>query len=115
MGSFGVIMKVYKMSDMQSGWFVGDFEPSAYRTSAFEVNFRTHSKDEIWDVHYHTDVVEINYLHRGKMKLQDQVLVAGDIFVLHPFEIADPIFLEDCEICCVKTPSRFDKVSVVVK
>ena len=30
---------------------------------------------------------------------------AGDIFILEPFEIADPEFLEDCDLVIIKTPS----------
>ena len=38
----------------------------------------------------------------------------GDIFVLEPKEIADPIFHEDCKIVCVKKPSIIgDKFEVL--
>ena len=50
---------------------------------------------------------------RGEMILQGKRLVAGDIFTLNPYEIADPEFLEDCEIVCVKLPGiTNDKISV---
>ena len=39
------------------------------------------------------------------MKLQDKILKAGDIFIMPPYEIADPEFLQDCELVVVKTPS----------
>jgi hypothetical protein len=39
------------------------------------------------------------------MKIQNQIIEEGDIFILSPYEIADPIFLEDCEVLIVKTPS----------
>jgi len=98
-------MKVLKLKDMKGGWFVGDFEPTAYETSDFEVCFKNHHAGERWDIHYHKHATEINYLIRGKMKIQDTILNAGDIFVLYPCEVADPIFLEDCEVVVVKTPS----------
>jgi hypothetical protein len=47
------------------------------------------------------------------MKIQDTLLVSGDIFILKPFEIADPEFIEDCEIICVKSKSINDKVVTV--
>ena len=103
-------MKTYIYEDMKGGWFVGNFEPTCYNTELFEVSFKTHKKDENWDYHYHHTVTEINLLIRGKMILQDKELVSGDIFVLEPFEIADPKFLEDCEIVCVKTKSINDKI-----
>lgn len=100
---------------MIGGWFVGDFEPTAYKTNQFEVSYKLHPKGQQWDIHYHTEVTEINLLVRGKMVIQGTTLVEGDIFTLEPYEIADPEFLEDTEIVCVKTPSVNDKVSVLKK
>ena len=55
---------------------------------------------------------EINLLLEGKFILRnydgkgtDQELTKGDIFIIHPFEIADPLFLEDSKIVVIKTPS----------
>ena len=39
------------------------------------------------------------------MTIQGKELNSGDIFVLEPYEVADPIFLEDCNLIVVKTPS----------
>lgn len=105
-------MKLYKYSDMTKGWFVGGFEPTAYHTKDFEVNYRVHPKGEYWAPHYHTEVTEINLLIKGKMRLQGRELNSGDIFILEPYEIADPEFLEDCALICVKTPSKNDKVEI---
>jgi len=46
------------------------------------------------------------------MIIQNETLVEGDIFVIEPYEIADPEFLTDCEIICAKTPSSNDKVEI---
>jgi quercetin dioxygenase-like cupin family protein len=93
------------METMVGGWFVGDFEPTAHRTDAFEVSVKVHPKGEKWDIHYHKIAREINAIVSGEMTLQNARLVSGDIFVLEPGEIADPIFHTDCTIVCVKTPS----------
>jgi len=39
------------------------------------------------------------------MIIQEQMLVSGDVFVIEPYEIADPVFLEDCTVVVVKAPS----------
>lgn len=98
-------MDILKLNDMVKGWFIGNFEPTAYKTEDFEVSYKLHPKGEIWEHHYHKIATEINLLIRGEMILQGKRLVSGDIFVLKPMEIADPEFLEDCEIVCVKTKS----------
>jgi len=104
-------MKISKLKDMKGGWFVGNFEPTAYKSENFEVSYKLHPKGQKWDYHYHTEVTEINLLIRGKMILQGTELLSGDIFTIPPYEIADPEFTEDCEIICVKTPSVNDKIS----
>jgi quercetin dioxygenase-like cupin family protein len=99
-------MKIYNIKDMTRGWFVGDFTPCAYQTSDFEVGLLTHEKDEKWPSHYHKECTEINLLVSGKMKLQDTILSSGDIFVIPPYEIADPIFMEDCKVISIKSSSN---------
>jgi len=101
-------MNLFKYNDMIGGWFVGDFSPTAFRTKDCEVSFKIHYKGEQWGAHYHTKVTEINLITEGKMILQDKELKGGDIFVLAPYEIADPVFLTDCSIVCVKLPSSGD-------
>ena len=106
-------MKTYKLEDMTRGWFIGDFEPSVLRTSSFEVGLLSHEKGTKWSPHYHKQAVEYNVLVSGLMKIQDIVIHPGDIFVLGKYEVADPEFLEDCRVLCVKTPSvKDDKYEV---
>jgi len=93
------------MDTMMGGWFIGNFEPTAYKTDQFEVCYKHHVKGEKWDAHYHKEGTEINYLVKGKMIIQNKELNTGDIFILKPYEIADPIFVEDCTVLIVKTPS----------
>ena len=108
-------MKLSRIEDYIGGWFVGNFEPTAYKTDQFEVSYKLHPKGQKWDIHYHSIVTEINVVVRGKMILQGEELKTGDVFILEPYEIADPEFLEDTEIICVKTPSVNDKISVIKK
>jgi len=98
-------MQIYKFEDMKGGWFVGDFLPSAYKTDGFEVCYKKHYKGEKWDTHYHEKITEINLLVKGKMTINDVTILEGDIFVIPPFYVSEPNFLEDCEIVIVKTPS----------
>lgn len=95
-----------KLSEMHRGWFIGDFEPSLHKTSDFEVGVLTHLKGEKWDAHYHKLGTEFNVLVKGSMNVCNTELVAGDTFVIEPYEVADPVFHEDCTIVCVKIPSN---------
>lgn len=98
-------MKIFKLEDMFRGWFVGNFSPSSYTTDQFEVGVLIHKKGEYWRKHYHKLATEINCLIEGKMLLNNVEINKGDIFVIQPNEVAEPIFLEDCKLVVIKTPS----------
>lgn len=98
-------MKTFKIKDMTRGWFVGQFSPTAHN-APFEVGYLKHHKGQFWSPHYHKESTEINLLVKGKMKVNGQEINEGDIFVIDPFEIAEPEFLEDCELVVVKTSSN---------
>lgn len=106
-------MVVYNSQQFTRGWFVGNFAPTAYQTKDFEVAVLSHKAGEIWPKHYHEQCSEINWLLHGRMTIQGIELQSGDVFVLAPGEIADPIFHEDCQLVVVKTASNpYDKVVI---
>jgi hypothetical protein len=98
-------MEVFRIEDMKEGWYAGDFNPVAYQTKDFEICYKKHFQGEEWPKHFHKEADEINFLRSGRMLIQGKELKSGDIFILRKNEIADPIFLEDCEVFIVKTPS----------
>lgn len=106
-------MQIYNFSDMKGGWFVGDFSPTAFQTKACEVSYKKHYKGEEWPRHYHAVATEINFLIKGKMLINSEEINTGQIFVIYPVEAVKPIFLEDCELIVIKTPSvKGDKYEV---
>jgi uncharacterized protein YjlB len=106
-------MKIFRQKKWKGGWFCGSFKKTAFHSNDFEVCFKKHKKGEIWPKHYHKIATEVNYLIKGKMIIQNQTLNSGDVFILKPLDIADPIFLKDCELIVIKTPSiKNDKYEV---
>ena len=97
--------KKWNIEDMIGGWFIGNFTPSVIRTKDFEVSYKFHPKGEDWAKHYHKVATEVTFLIRGRLKINDIIYFAGDIWIQEPNEIADPEFLEDCELIAVKIPS----------
>lgn len=106
-------MQVSRIEDSIGGWFVGNFDGASYKTKGAEVSYKIHLAGEKWPHHYHEHLDEINLLVRGRMIIQNTELISGDIFILTRMEVADPIFLEDCEIVCVKLPN-FTNDKVVI-
>lgn len=108
-------MKLSKLNETIGGWFVGNFPQAAFQTDACEVSYKYHHKGEHWPVHYQEKVIEINLMVRGTMKMHDKILQEGDVFILYPYEIADPEFITDCEVVCVKVPGITNDKVVVEK
>lgn len=106
-------MKLLNINDMKGGWFVGNFEPTAFKTKSVEVSYKIHPKGQKWDKHYHKIATEINYLVKGRMSICSTDLDEGSIFVIEPEEIADPVFHEDCHIVCVKVPGELNDKYIV--
>ena len=109
-------MRRSRLDDMKGGWFIGDFDPAAFKTAQFEVSLKIHPAGEQWPAHFHKIATEINLVVSGRMLLQGELLTAGDIFILEPNEVADPTFYEDCSIVCVKVPSAIgDKYPAAIQ
>lgn len=98
-------MKKSHINNFWRGWFIGNFDPALLKTDQFEIGLLHHPKGEKWPKHYHKIGTEYNLLVEGRMIINGQEMIAGDIFVIEPNEVAEPDFLEDCKIVCVKMPS----------
>lgn len=98
-------MQLFDFNHFQGGWFIGNFLPSILHTSMFEVCYKRHTKGEAWPAHYHKEGVEYNLLVRGTMKMHGKIIEPNTIFIMEPYEVADPEFLEDCEVLIIKVPS----------
>lgn len=98
-------MQIYDLHKFYRGWFIGDFEPSIYKTKDFEVALITHYQDENCPEHTHKIATEYNLLVKGKITVNGKLVQENQIFVVLPNESTKVEFLTDCKILCIKTPS----------
>jgi quercetin dioxygenase-like cupin family protein len=98
-------MQKFRIENMKRGWFIGDFEPAALKTNFFEVGFGHHKKGDRWDKHYHKLATEITLVIKGKVQINNDIFIEGDIFVIEKNEIVEPLFLEETNYVVVKTIS----------
>lgn len=88
------------------GWFVGNFEPTLFRTTEFEVGINKHKKGKFCAYHYHKITPEYNILLEGSVTINDKIIQRGEIFTIPIMQISCPIFHEDCKILCIKIGSE---------
>jgi len=93
-----------KLSDMIRGWFVGDFEPTVYKTSNCEVGYKKYKKGDREDLHYHLIATEITVVIKGAVLMRGKRYGSGKIIVIEPKESTDFIALSDADTIVVKVP-----------
>lgn len=97
-------MKNAKLADMVRGWFVGNFEPTLYRTNNVEVAVKTYKTGDFEEAHYHKIATEITVINEGKVKMFDKIWEHGDIIVAEPNDVTSFEALTDAVLTVVKLP-----------
>ena len=97
-------MKSAKLADMVKGWFIGNFEPTLYRTNDVEVAVKEYSAGAYESKHYHKIATEITVIQSGRVKMFDRIFVSGDIVIVEPNDATDFEALEDTVTVVVKIP-----------
>lgn len=98
-------MKRYRLDDMTKGWFVGDFDPAALKTSAAEVAVKSYVAGTLEPRHYHKVTPEVTLIISGEVRMNDDHYSAGDIIVIEPGEATDFEALSNATTIVVKLPS----------
>jgi quercetin dioxygenase-like cupin family protein len=101
-------MEVGRLEEMVNGWFVGDFEPTLYRTGEVEVAVKRYAAGEREAAHHHKLATEITTIVSGEAEMQGRRLGAGDIAVLAPGESSAFEALTDVVLVAVKLPGAKD-------
>ncbi len=88
-------MKVAKLDEMSKGWFIGNFEPSLFKTNAVEVAVKTYKKGDYEGRHHHKIATEYTCIVSGKVRMNGKEYAAGDIIVMQPNDSTDFEALEN--------------------
>ncbi len=97
-------MKTAQIKDMTKGWFVGNFEPSLYKTNNVEVAVKSYEAGTYEKKHYHKIATEITVVLKGKIVMNNIQYTEGDIIIMEPGETTDFLALTDAENVVVKLP-----------
>jgi len=97
-----------KLPDMKRGWYVGDFEPSVYKTSNVEVAVKKYQAGDGEQWHYHKISTEITVIVLGKVVMNCKEYTDGDIIMMEPGEGTDFRVLQDTITVVVKIPCELN-------
>lgn len=97
-------MEKNNLKNSVRGWFIGDFEPTIYKTSDVEVAIQHFKKGDKEVSHCHKIATEITVIVIGKARMNNHILESGDILRIEPGEFTDFEALEDTITSVVKLP-----------
>lgn len=82
-------MQSERLDKMTGGWFVGNFEPSLYKTNDVEVAVKRYNAGDYEDWHYHKIATEITTIISGRVEMNGEIYKEGDIIVIEPGQGTD--------------------------
>lgn len=97
-------MKKANLNEMVKGWFIGDFEPTLYKTTDVEVAVKEYKEGDYEGYHHHKIATEFTVILDGIAEMSGTVYSAGDIIKIDPNNSTDFKALSDLKTVVVKIP-----------
>ena len=89
---------------MVRGWFIGDFEPSLYKTRDMEIGVKDYKAGEYEQQHYHKIATEFTVIIDGEVEMNGNIYSTGDVIRIMPNEITDFKAIRNTKTVVVKIP-----------
>ena len=97
-------MKTHKLKEMIKGWFIGNFDPTLYKTNDVEVGVKEYKAGDTEEFHYHKIATEITCIISGTVEMNGKTYTEGDIIVIEPYNGTDFCAVTDSKNVVVKIP-----------
>jgi hypothetical protein len=98
-------MEIYNLRDFKNGWYVGDFEPSIYKSGEFEASVKFFLPGQSEPSHKQKIATEITVVISGCIKINNTIFRSGEIIVITAGEFADFFCIEESALAVIKFPS----------
>ena len=101
-------MKKYLLEEMVRGWFVGDFEPSVFKTNQVEVGIKHYKAGTVEPRHFHMLSTEITVIVSGLVRINSIEYGERSIVVVEPQERTTFESITDSVTAVVKIPGSIN-------
>lgn len=101
-------MEVSNLENMFKGWFIGEFEPSLYKTNDFEVGVKHYKEGDCEPSHFHKIATEFTVILDGRVEMNGNVYESGSIIKIPPNESTDFKALTNTKTVVVKIPGALN-------
>jgi hypothetical protein len=97
-------LEKYNLEEMSKGWFIGNFEPSLFKTNDVEVGIKKYKKGDFENLHFHKIATEFTVVVSGVVVMNDVQYVENDIIKISPGISTNFEALTDVVTVVVKLP-----------
>ena len=97
-------MKIKKIDEMKKGWFIGNFEPSLYKTNDVEVGLKNYAANDYEKKHFHKIATEYTVVVSGVVRMFGRNFSEGTIIIVEPGDVTDFLSITDSVTLVVKIP-----------
>ena len=94
----------FLLDHMIRGWFIGNFEPTVFRTTDVEVGIRQYKSGDYEKSHHHKIATEITVIQKGLVEMNGIRYREGEIIKLDPGVSTDFKAITDTTTVVVKIP-----------
>lgn len=97
-------LEKYKLEDMIRGWFIGNFNPSLFKTNEVEVAIQQYKAGDVEEIHYHKIATEFTVIVNGCVEMSGNEYTNGDIVKIKPGVATNFTAITDVTTVVVKIP-----------
>jgi hypothetical protein len=94
----------YSLENMIKGWFVGNFEPSLFKTNDVEVGVKKYLAGDYENAHFHKIATEFTVIISGVVEMNGIQYVENDIIKIIPGVSTNFKAITDAVTVVVKLP-----------
>jgi quercetin dioxygenase-like cupin family protein len=106
-------MEVHRIENMVKGWFIGNFDPSLFKTNDVEVGLKEYLAGDYEAAHFHKIATEYTVIVSGEVEMNGIRYQKGSIIVIKPHESTDFKAITNVTTMVVKLPgANNDKYSL---
>jgi hypothetical protein len=97
-------LEIYSLNEMFKGWFIGNFEPSLFKTNDVEIGVKKYRKGDFENLHFHKVATEFTVIINGIVEFNGIRYTENDIIKIKPGVATTFRALTDVITVVVKLP-----------
>ena len=98
------MIEKYRIEEMIKGWFIGNFEPTLYKTNDVEVGVKQYKAGDYETSHHHKIATEFTVVLNGEVEMSGKRYKDGDIVKISPGVSTDFKAITDVTTFVIKMP-----------